>query len=92
MVVNHAQVIFIAVGTPPGEEGSADLSYVRKVADCLVVVTEWNVFCSPDFDQIKALLKAQVIFDGHNIYSLDDMQTYGFTYYRIGRNFSGPQG
>lgn len=61
-----------------------------KDADCLVVMTEWNVFRSPDFDQIKGLLKAPVIFDGRNIYSLDDMQTYGFTYYGIGRNSPCP--
>jgi UDPglucose 6-dehydrogenase len=30
--VNKAKVCFIAVGTPPGEDGSADLSYVLDVA------------------------------------------------------------
>ena len=30
--VNHAELIFIAVGTPPGEDGSADLQYVLAVA------------------------------------------------------------
>jgi UDPglucose 6-dehydrogenase len=30
--VEHAQIIFIAVGTPPGEDGSADLSHVLSVA------------------------------------------------------------
>jgi UDPglucose 6-dehydrogenase len=30
--IAHAQVIFIAVGTPPDEDGSADLQYVRAVA------------------------------------------------------------
>ena len=30
--VERAQVVFIAVGTPPGEDGSADLSYVLAVA------------------------------------------------------------
>jgi len=30
--VRDAQVVFIAVGTPPGEDGSADLQYVRAVA------------------------------------------------------------
>ncbi len=37
--VEHADVLFIAVGTPPGEDGSADLSHVLAVAtavgDCL---------------------------------------------------------
>jgi len=30
--VDHAQIIFIAVGTPPDEDGSADLSHVLAVA------------------------------------------------------------
>ena len=30
--VQHAEVIFIAVGTPPDEDGSADLSHVLAVA------------------------------------------------------------
>lgn len=37
--VEHAEVLYIAVGTPPGEDGSADLSHVLAVAtgigDCL---------------------------------------------------------
>ncbi len=31
--VEHGDLIFIAVGTPPDEDGSADLQYVLKVAD-----------------------------------------------------------
>lgn len=46
-----AAVVFIAVGTPPGEDGSADLQYVLQVAhqigalmqDYLVVVTKSTV-------------------------------------------------
>ncbi|MFN0179347.1 MAG: UDP-glucose dehydrogenase family protein [Gemmatimonadales bacterium] len=30
--VEHGKVVFIAVGTPPGEDGSADLKYVLAVA------------------------------------------------------------
>ncbi|HEX8461943.1 MAG TPA: UDP-glucose/GDP-mannose dehydrogenase family protein [Segetibacter sp.] len=33
--VKGAQVAFIAVGTPPGEDGSADLRYVLQVADTI---------------------------------------------------------
>ena len=31
--VEHSDVIFVAVGTPSGEDGSADLQYVYKVAE-----------------------------------------------------------
>ncbi|MEO0404026.1 MAG: nucleotide sugar dehydrogenase, partial [Bacteroidota bacterium] len=34
-VVEDAQIIFLALPTPPGEDGSADLSYVLGVADHL---------------------------------------------------------
>jgi UDPglucose 6-dehydrogenase len=33
--IEQAQIIFLALPTPPGEDGSADLSYVLKVADDL---------------------------------------------------------
>ncbi|HEY1871558.1 MAG TPA: UDP-glucose/GDP-mannose dehydrogenase family protein [Chitinophagaceae bacterium] len=49
--ISGAQVVFIAVGTPPGEDGSADLKYVLQVADqvgkymdgYLIVVTKSTV-------------------------------------------------
>ncbi len=33
--VRHGEVLFIAVGTPPGEDGSADLQHVLAVADTI---------------------------------------------------------
>jgi UDPglucose 6-dehydrogenase len=49
--IGSAEVIFIAVGTPPGEDGSADLQYVLQVAELIgrhitravVVVTKSTV-------------------------------------------------
>ena len=35
VAVRHGNIIFIAVGTPPGEDGSADLTYVLAVADTI---------------------------------------------------------
>ena len=54
-------------------------------ADALLIVTEWNEFRSIDFDKMKTLLKQSVIFDGRNIFSLDEMENKGFDYYSIGR-------
>jgi UDPglucose 6-dehydrogenase len=54
-------------------------------ADALAVVTEWNEFREPDFEKMRALLKAPVVFDGRNIYSPEHMRALGFTYLSIGR-------
>ena len=54
-------------------------------ADALAVVTEWNEFREPDFEKMRALLKAPVVFDGRNIYSPEHMRALGFTYISIGR-------
>ena len=54
-------------------------------AEALLVLTEWNEFRRPDFDRMKTLLKAPVIFDGRNIYDPRIMREKGFTYYGIGR-------
>ncbi|QEC76641.1 UDP-glucose dehydrogenase family protein [Mucilaginibacter ginsenosidivorax] len=54
-------------------------------ADALLIVTEWPVFRTPDFDFMKEKLNAPVIFDGRNLYDLDRMKDYGFYYSSIGR-------
>ena len=55
-------------------------------ADALAVVTEWNIFRSPDFQALKESLAAPVIFDGRNIYDPAMLREQGFTYYGIGRS------
>ena len=54
-------------------------------ADALIVVTEWKEFRSPDFDEIKSLLRSPIIFDGRNIYDPAAVRRRGFEYTGIGR-------
>lgn len=54
-------------------------------ADALVVVTEWQLFRTPDFNRVKDEMRAPVIFDGRNIYSPKQLRDLGFTYYGVGR-------
>ena len=54
-------------------------------ADALVVVTEWKVSRSPDFELIREKVADGVIFDGRNIYSPEFARRHGLTYYGIGR-------
>jgi UDPglucose 6-dehydrogenase len=56
-----------------------------KGADALLIVTEWSVFRTPDFDLLENLLKNKVIFDGRNLYDLQKMIDCGFYYNSIGR-------
>lgn len=54
-------------------------------ADALMIMTEWPVFRTPEFDEIKSKLSHPVIFDGRNLYGLEQMEKLGFDYYSIGR-------
>jgi UDPglucose 6-dehydrogenase len=56
-----------------------------KGADALLIVTEWKVFRSPNFDTMKSLLKTPLIFDGRNLYEPQAMRDMGFDYLPIGR-------
>jgi UDPglucose 6-dehydrogenase len=56
-----------------------------KGADCLAIVTEWNEFRRPDFPRMRKLMREPIVFDGRNLYTLDQMKQNGFTYYSIGR-------
>ena len=59
-----------------------------QYADALIVVTEWKAFWSPDFDAMKKILKAGVVFDGRNIYNPRQVEESGLAYYGIGRGRS----
>ncbi len=57
-------------------------------ADALAIVTEWQEFRSPDFNKIKQKLTEPVVFDGRNLYDPKIMETFGITYYGVGRGRS----
>ena len=59
---------------------------VMESADALIIATEWSEFRTPDFDRIKEQMKKPVIFDGRNLYNLEEMQKQGFYYVSIGRD------
>ena len=63
---------------------SHDMHDILEGADALAIVTEWNEFRTPDFNRMKSLMKTPYIFDGRNIYDLEDIPE-GFYYSSIGR-------
>ena len=72
-----------------------DLNETQKMyaaaedADALVIATEWSVFRTPDFEKLVKKLNNKVIFDGRNLYDLDQMEEKGFYYSSIGRSLIG---
>ena len=73
-VIADAEVIFSAVGTPPGEDGSADLKYVLQVADEVgrnmesykLVVTKSTVPVGTA-KKVKTLIEERLTERGKNI-------------------------
>ena len=69
---------------------NANVSYVDSKyevlsdADALILVTEWQEFRSPDFDEMKKLLKNPIFFDGRNQFDKERMAAMDFEYFQIG--------
>lgn len=53
--------------------------------DALCIMTEWNVFRTPDFDVLKAEMRGHLIIDGRNLFTNAQMKQLGFVYDSIGR-------
>jgi UDPglucose 6-dehydrogenase len=70
-------------------ERAVDMYAALAGADALVICTEWNEFRSPDFAEIRARLKAPLIFDGRNLFRPEQMAREGFEYHSVGRAASG---
>ena len=54
-------------------------------ADCLVVVTEWDVFRNFDFARLKSIMNAAVVVDLRNIYDPKMLAAEGFRLVGVGR-------
>lgn len=65
--VEHGDIIFIAVGTPPKEDGSADLQYVLKVAEDIAthlnqyaIIVNKSTVPLGTADKVKAVVDAKL--------------------------------
>jgi UDPglucose 6-dehydrogenase len=72
--IDHGQVVFIAVGTPPDEDGSADLRYVLEVAatvgrnlDHYAVVVDKSTVPVGTADRVRDALRAELDARGAQI-------------------------
>ena len=67
------------------------ISYAKDIydavidADALMVVTEWKEFRLPSWNAVHKLMSNKLILDGRNIYEIQDVAEFGFSYTCIGR-------
>ena len=66
-------------------EYSKDMYSALEGADCLLIATEWSEFKNPNFELMASKLKNKVIFDGRNMFSMEQAEGSGFFYKSIGR-------
>ncbi len=82
------EALFAQYGAHPLLQIAKTAEEATQQADALVLVTAWDEFWSPDFQQLKRNLKQAVVFDGRNMYEPDFMAEQGFRYFAIGRGES----
>ena len=82
-VVSQAQVDS-AIGTLRVALTDAELD-AAEGADVVVLVTEWRQYRSPDFAELRQLMRGTTVIDGRNQWSRKQVQAAGLTYVGIGR-------
>ncbi len=62
-----------------------NMDEVPEGCDALVIATEWPEFTKLDLERAKKTMIAPIIFDGRNLFDVEEMGRLGFTYKSIGR-------
>lgn len=76
---------------PEGKYGLGSITYVSNVEDALkeanvcFIFTEWGEIKAITPDTYKKLMRTPLVYDGRNIYPVEEMQTAGVEYHSIGR-------
>ncbi|MEO7299589.1 MAG: UDP-glucose/GDP-mannose dehydrogenase family protein [Verrucomicrobiota bacterium] len=62
-----------------------DMNDVAEGCDALVIATEWAEFKGLDLDRARKALTHPILFDGRNLFDVQEMERHGFIYKSIGR-------
>ena len=62
-----------------------DMYSALEDADCLLIATEWSEFKNPNFELMAKKMNHKAIFDGRNMFSMEQVENTGFFYKSIGR-------
>ena len=75
----------------PGLQPCRDAYHAAEGADALIIMTEWNLFRSLEFDKLKAVMRKPVLLDLRNVYDSERVVAAGFTHISVGRRAQGPK-
>ena len=76
---------------PQGENGKGRMTYVGDIEEALTganvcfIFTEWGEIKAVKPKDYKRLMRTPLVYDGRNIYNVEEMKESGVEYYSIGR-------
>ncbi|UZQ85774.1 UDP-glucose/GDP-mannose dehydrogenase family protein [Thermoclostridium stercorarium] len=76
---------------PEGQHGAGRITYVDnpeealKDANVCFIFTEWKEIKTIEPAQYRKLMRTPLVYDGRNIYKVEDMSREGVEYYSVGR-------
>ncbi|WP_094603847.1 UDP-glucose 6-dehydrogenase YwqF [Sporomusa silvacetica DSM 10669] len=76
---------------PEGENDRGSIKYVENVAEALedanvcFIFTEWGEVKAVKPEEYRNLMRTPLVYDGRNIYRVNEMKAAGVEYYSIGR-------
>jgi UDPglucose 6-dehydrogenase len=79
---------------PEGKNKNGTITYCENVKDALkganvcFIFTDWGEIKTVKPEEYKQLMRTPLIYDGRNIYRVEDMRDGGVEYYSIGRKTS----
>jgi UDPglucose 6-dehydrogenase len=62
-----------------------DTYHAAEGVDAVVIMTEWNVFRTLDFEKLKSIMRVPVLLDLRNVYDPERVGDAGFKYVSVGR-------
>ncbi|TYS59871.1 UDP-glucose/GDP-mannose dehydrogenase family protein [Sutcliffiella horikoshii] len=76
---------------PAGQNGKGTITYVNSVEEALLnanvcfIFTEWGEVKAMTPENYKSLMRTPLVYDGRNIYSIEEMKEAGVEYHSVGR-------
>ena len=64
---------------------AASMYDAAEGADAIALITEWKQFRMPDWAQLRASMRDNILVDGRNIFDKEEALAAGFRYYGIGK-------